>query len=433
MVPKEELEALQKKLAEAEKAFEEYKKKRQEQGAEKAVDEMLPKKKERPQRERFGTRNTLITVERHENNRKALRSELGLISANPMFNPKVHQLLIEEALFYLEGGIRSLPEFTDAMKEYGEKVKPYLKEAWENAKEQYGKATIEKYSQKIENVLSQGGDLSEIGRYANELAKAFIAGGTQDRNTLVTQVQNVLREFMPEISREETMDAISGYGKYTPPTRDEVLRKLHDLRRQIQEERKLMDIYRGQAPQKTGKGRPEPSDEERRLIKQVNEAMRKFGIQTRDKESQLRSALDAVKTRLENQIKDLEEQIRTKEKIVKTKTGVVYDAEATALLHKRDRLKKEFDGIFGKTGMSLETKARMTEKILLDQIKNYDRMIRTGDLTPIQRVSNPLHTPRLDQLREQRTQCATRCGNSANWQTRNERRSKSPCNPTSPA
>ena len=409
MVPKEELEALQKKLAETEKAFEEYKKKRQEQGAEKAVDEMLPKKKERPQRERFGTRNTLISVERHENNRKALRSELGLISANPMFNPKVHQLLIEEALFYLEGGIRSLPEFTDAMKEYGEKVKPYLKEAWENAKEQYGKATIEKYSQKIENVLNQGGDLSEIGRYANELAKAFIAGGTQDRNTLVAQVQNVLREFMPEISREETMDAISGYGKYTPPTRDEVLRKLHDLRRQIQEERKLMDIYRGQAPQKTGKGRPEPSDEERRLIKQVNEAMRKFGIQTRDKESQLRSALDAVKTRLENQIKDLEEQIRTKEKIVKTKTGVVYDAEATALLHKRDSLKKEFNTIFGKPGMSDEQRARLAEKYLLKAIKGLDQAmqdVRAGK-NPYQEGQvkrEPISNERLDALRAERLQ-----------------------------
>jgi hypothetical protein len=148
----------------------------------------------------------------------------------------------------------------------------------------------------------------------------------------------------------------------------------------MQQISKLEDLQNRQPPLKTGVERRIPSDEERRLIKQVEEAKRKYGIQSVDPATQLKSSLDSIKTRLTNQIADLESQIASREKIVKVKSKIAYDAEANALKAKRDSLKKQYDLIFEgpkKTPeqialQSLKTRLKNEETKLIDKLKNLD-------------------------------------------------------------
>lgn len=64
------------------------------------------------------------------------------------------------------------------------------------------------------------------------------------------------------------------------------------------------------------------------------------------------AGLKAAKTRLRNQITSLEEQIRTRTRKTSERKTVEYDAEAKALIDKRNDLKVQFEELFGKPGMS---------------------------------------------------------------------------------
>ena len=165
------------------------------------------------------------------------------------------------------------------------------------------------------------GDDARLGDYIRKLAENFIRSGVREREALIDAVHGVLRDEVGlDFTRRETMDAISGYGRFKALNPDEIKATLRDLKGQMQQLAKLEDIQNREPLQKTGVQRREVGDEERRLIQQVNEAKRRFGVVVTDPAKQLKSALDAVRTRLKNQIADIEYQMRTQQRIVKTKT-----------------------------------------------------------------------------------------------------------------
>ncbi len=213
-----------------------------------------------------------------------------------------------------------------------------------------------------------------------KMAKNRVQSGIITVEGLVDSIYTAVKNAGLEISKRDIMDAISGYGKYKQLSKDEILVQLRDLKGQMQQISKLEDLQNRQPPLKTGVERRIPSDEERRLIKLVEEAKRKYGIQSVDPATQLKSSLDSIKTRLTNQIADLESQIASREKIIKDKTKIIYDAEALSLKAKRDNLKKQYDLIFEgpkKTPeqvalQSLKTRLKNEEAKLVDQLKNLD-------------------------------------------------------------
>jgi hypothetical protein len=213
-----------------------------------------------------------------------------------------------------------------------------------------------------------------------KMAKNRVQSGIITVEGLVDSIYTAVKNMGIDLSKRDIMDAISGYGKYKQLSKDEILVQLRDLKGQMQQLSKLEDLQNRQPPLKTGVERRIPSDEERRLIKQVEEAKKKYGIQTVDPETQLKSSLDAIKTRLTNQIADLETQIASREKIVKDKSKIAYDAEALSLKEKRDGLKKQFDLIFEgpkKTPeqvalQSLKTRLKNEETRLVNKLKALD-------------------------------------------------------------
>lgn len=176
------------------------------------------------------------------------------------------------------------------------------------------------------------GEVEAITSLIQKLARYFVGQGVKERNALLDAVHGVVKNIDPTLTMRDTMDAISGYGRFRRLSKDEISVQLRDLKGQMQQVAKLEDMEAKIPPRKTGTERRTPSDEERRLIKLVNEAKNKFQIPITDEATQLKSSLDTLKTRLRNQITDLERRIKEKDFEKKPRRFIQMD-EAAQKLH----------------------------------------------------------------------------------------------------
>ena len=243
----------------------------------------------------------------------------------------------------------------------GDFIMPHLKTIWNKARLIVGEKGVEDK----EGKLGKGAELPGVGGGSTEKDKAQSFGklvkemvenearnGVKDYDTAIKNVHEILKDGQPDLTTREVGDAYSDYGKYRKPTADEIKMELQDWRRIGQLQSALEDVMKKEPPQRTGQGRNPPSQKVRDLTKQLHDAMKKMGIAVRDPEAQLKSSLDAVKTRLTNSIADLETALATKTRMVANKSGVVYDAEANALKAQRDELRAQYDEIFPKAPLT---------------------------------------------------------------------------------
>ena len=268
----------------------------------------------------------------------------------------------------------------------------------------------ENITERIKARLADGDDITSLHRFIKSLAKQYVAMGINKVDPLVTAVQGELEEIVPGIERRTVMDAISGYGDFKPLNKGEIEATLRDLKGQMRALAKIEDLQNKQPLKKSGPERATPSDEERRLNKLVEEYKKKYGVTVTDSESQLRSALSAVKARLRNQITDLDYAIANREPIANQNTPVQYDEEAKGLLERRNKLKEQYDAIFPKEGMSQEKQLALIDKALERQIAELEGDMKSGRLYPEKKESRRLTSPeieakrkRLESLREERS------------------------------
>lgn len=259
--------------------------------------------------------------------------------------------------------------------------------------------------------MADGRDLGPeaLSRYARKLAEQHIAAGVRGRDNVVKAVHESLKEAMPEVTRREVQDAISMYGQHKSLNKDPIKVHLRDVAGQLQNVSKLEDMAGGKAPAKTGVERRTPSDEERRLIKEVEAAKKKGGYTVTDPAKQLKSAIDARATRLQNQIKDLDFQIKTGRKIVRNNVALPVDKEAAGLIKQRDALKKQYDAMFPKPGRTDAQRIEAAMKSADKEIESVKADINSGAyLTRVKSAKAPtsleLDAKRaeLDTLRAQR-------------------------------
>lgn len=268
----------------------------------------------------------------------------------------------------LSGSIDFAKWSADMIDALGERIKPHLQtvfEASNNALEREAKhfaggesAPKEKapkvvratkktdVDSQIESAKARAkekaSDKESLSGVAQKLAKLFIEKGITDREKLIDEVHNALKEADPALTRRDTMDAISGYGDFRQLSKEEVAVKLRGLKGEMQQVAKLQDMAEGVPPSKTGMERRTPTDEERRIIKAVNEAKIKFQVPITDPATQLKSALDTKKTQLENSIKDLQDRLDNNDYAKKPKRSLVLDRKAQELQAARDSVAKKF-------------------------------------------------------------------------------------------
>ena len=188
----------------------------------------------------------------------------------------------------------------------------------------------------------KAGKRIEITMLVQRLARTFVERGVDDRDELIDKVHGVLSKIDPDMTRREAMDAISGYGSFKQLTKDAISVELRDLKGQMQQVAKLEDMQAGRPPLKTGLERRTPSEEESRLIKAVNEAKREFQIPVDDPDTQLKSSLDTLKTRLRNRTKELQDKLAAGDFAPRARRELKLDSEALRLKALNERAKDEF-------------------------------------------------------------------------------------------
>jgi hypothetical protein len=337
------------------------------------------------------------------------RKEQGQVFSGGVNPEEIDDYIIIGASKLAEG-ISNAAQWSSAMvAEFGETIRPYLKNLFEKAKAVHADAPKQLTNEEqrtrimsgIQTRVQDGDGVESLGPYIQQLAENAVRGGIKEREPLVKAVHEVLKDVVPNITEREVQDAISGYGKFKPLSQDEVKVTLRDLKGQLQQVSKIEDLQQKIAPKKTGLERREKSAEERRLEKQVNELKKAGGYSVTNPETQLKTALGAIKTRLRNQIQDLDLALTNRQPIPNKKGGVPYDSEALTLKAQRDSLKEQYDSIFQKPGLTEEQQLRAATSAVERSIKEYEDRIKTGELQ--KRAGKPGPTsPQLEALKARR-------------------------------
>jgi hypothetical protein len=244
----------------------------------------------------------------------------------------------------------------------------------------------------------------EVIGLMGKMAKNRIETGISKIEDIVDDIHGALTAIGHNVTKRDIRDAISGYGKTIEMSKEAVDVALREARRQGKLISSLEDAQAKALPLRSGLQRDAASDRVRELQRQVKQAMKESGIDAKTSmspERQWKTSLDAVKTRLRNQIADLAKQLKTGEK-TPAREGVAYDEEANILKGERDSLRKTLQDIEGKPKMSPEQKIKMATAAVEKSIAEYERRIKENDLTPAQKSAGALETPALRALREQR-------------------------------
>jgi hypothetical protein len=315
---------------------------------------------------KYGSRNKIVTAEDYS----VAKAELSKIFGNQLnvgIDPVAMFNLGKIATYHLEAGARSFASWSAVMvNDLGPKVKPYLEEIWNKTKESFPAEMAKVHLTGITKSVSEGKGLDAIGQQVQQLAKSFVELGVTDRNPLVAKVHDTLKQAMPDITTREVQDAISGYGKYKLLSKDDVMVQLRDIKGQLQQVSKLEDLEARKPPLKTGVERRVPSDEERSLIAKVGDLKREYGIEVTDPDVQLRSSLQALKTRMKNETTKLERQLQDLNLATKERKPIVLDPEATKLRAARDVAKENYKSAV--EAMGTVTKEEAAEIVRLSKV-----------------------------------------------------------------
>jgi len=299
----------------------------------------------------------------------------------------------EMAQVYVDMGVTNFREFWSIARQYlgqnAVQAEAVFRSAWDTASEAAGPGP------ELDMV-----DVTGISREARQIQRRLVEAGLRDRDQIVDIVHASLQDSLPELTRRQAMDALSMYGQFSPLSKEEVDQVVRDINGQLQQLAKLKDMEAGEAPKKTGRERRTPSEEERHLIQQVNEAKKRGGFEVTDPETQLRSALDAAKRATRNRIADLAWEIEKRERIVRKTSELEADSELKALRAERDALLEAHREIFPpkKKPLTREQRIAAANRALDRAITDLEKRLGEGDISPKAKPA-PLSTPELNAKR----------------------------------
>lgn len=233
-----------------------------------------------------------------------------------------------------------------------------------------------------------------------EMIREAVEGGAGTIEELTDKIHAIVEKTMPGISTREVRDAITKYGETRSLSKEEIDVKVRELKRIGRLVSSLEDVQNKLRPLRSGVQRDKLTDQERRMQREIKEAMKDLPVDQAELDKEWATALDAVKSRLKNQIVDLEEQIKSGEKPAKKK-GIKYDEEANLLKQQRDNLKETLQQLNGKNGLSDEQKVRSAINSVEKSIAEFEQRIKDKNFEP-RPISTTPETPELKALREQR-------------------------------
>ena len=222
------------------------------------------------------------------------------------------------------------------------------------------------------------------------LARNSIEMGINTANGVIDSIYTDVKKAFKGIKKRDIRDALSNYGKTRELSKEELEVTLRELKRQWLMISKIEDAKSGKLPETTGMKRDPKSDDIRLMEQELNQIMKQLGLDNlHSTEDHMKTALDAVKTRLKNDITDLDRQIAAQKRDPVKKTGVKYDQEAMALKTIRDEKKAILDSIDEKPGISAQRRIEIALQSIERSIENYNRKISTKDFSAKEKAERP--------------------------------------------
>jgi DNA repair protein RadC len=321
-------------------------------------------------------------------------------------------------------GARAFSEWSDAfVRTMGESVRPHLEEIF-NASNQTldkelakaspartataaprsaGPATPESIVTRMKaRVQMDGAELPSLRPYLRQLALGYIRSGITARGEVLDRLHEAVRQALPDATREDVRDTLSGYGDFKPLDKAADKSRLREIQAELQKLAQLDALQKGEAPLATGMERQAPNDETRHLTKQVNDLKRKAGLSGQDREGRLKSALDATKTRTRHAIADLQTEIDTGQRIVRGKHTPLSDPDLEALRSQLADLRKMEAEVFGKPGLTDEQRLRLATAGAKRNVAMWESRLGAAQkgAFPGPRLHRP-STPEIESLRAQ--------------------------------
>lgn len=244
--------------------------------------------------------------------------------------------------------------------------------------------------------IEEGGITGEATSVRKLMELIVAREGITERLPLETRVHEILRDVDPALTREGAQDLMSGYGKSKRPSQVFPKPIVRDIVSQIQKVRKLLDFFKGEYPKATGLLRDPESQISRNWTKMVNEAKKAFKLEGPvDTAKSLKTALDAINTRLTNRLKDLRQEVATRQKIIRERSPSPYDAETIRLRKEIEEVQKAHAEIFG-SEMTPAERLAAAEKSAERQIVELQRQIDSGEIFPKSRIAFGGTSPKLE-------------------------------------
>lgn len=371
------------KLKEFEKKIKELETKLEKAEAQQAVDDIA----ESVERENKNTTKKKLSKSQLKSAANALRKVKFTKSISDLANLQSSPLGVVQGIW--DGAVETVAKALEAGSTLEQAIKKGINQIkstdwYKNLSKEAKKQVEDRFTSDIDSNVSDENLQVVIDEENNikipaKLIRQLVADGITDIDQLS---QTILDEYLADedVTLREVRDAITGYGKTINPTKDELSEQISKMKNLGRVLSGMEDVSEGQRPKRSGYQRRKKTDEERKKERALKEAMRDLPIDETTSENEWKTQLDAVKSRLNNQIRDLQDQIDNQERRKPDRTPIEYDQEAKDLATRRDELKQQLDDLVGAPELSYEDKVKAVEKALERSIENLEADITLNRL-----------------------------------------------------
>jgi len=294
---------------------------------------------------------------------------------------------IEVAKAYVDLGVVRFGEFMANVRQHvGQPDEGLFRRAWEQATTE-----MEVVAPELDIA-----DRALLTKEARRIQRLLVESGMTDREQVIDSVHEILAEELPDLTRRNTMDALSRYGHFHTQSQEEIDRLIRDMNAEIlklsqidQQEIALKRVkelrQQGMSDEEignaiarenllveaTGLVRDNPNETVSQLTKKYNENKKGIPATSEGRAGLLQTAVSAIERSLKNRIRDLNWEIAHRERIVSEKRERPTTARIKELEAERDALLKIHREMFPPQRKPLTDEQRLT-----NAIKAADRTIK---------------------------------------------------------
>lgn len=351
-----------------------------------------------------------VINEKRDAARARLRKRGG--SLNVGLNPAdLVDYAIIAASYIAEGAVTLKDVTVKMVKEFGAAIEQHMPKIFSEAqvlKSELDNVAVEEPSEAAEKPkgkkpaieqLREDGEIS--GRLVYEMVKEKVKSGLTTLDEVFKAVTADVQTVVPEVTERELRDLFSGYGKVKFPSQEELPKKVRELRRLAQLASAIEDAQNKIAPLRSGPQRDVASRVVREAQKELHRIMKEQGIQRAPGPRALKSALDAAKTRLRNQIEELEKQVKERKRVPADKRDIIYDQETKDLITKRDELQATLEEIDPPQPPTAQELIKKALKELDKTIAELEKKVKERDISKPATTETPI-TEQIQVKRDQR-------------------------------